>query len=296
MMQHEDDYRRVVSSAGATRFLDGSAVEIIRAPRRESPPRYALFDFDGTLSLIREGWPEVMVPQMVAALQATGTAESAEQLEQVAHEFVGELTGKQTIYQMIRLVEEIERRGGRAEQPEVYKQRYHDALMQRIAGRRESLRAGRVEPQAMLVPGSLALLAELSRRGVQLYLASGTDEKYVVEEARLLGLDKYFGSRIYGAQDDYKSFSKAMVIERILRENSVPGELLLGFGDGFVEIQNVKEAGGIAVGVASNEAERNGKPDLWKRDRLIGVGADVIVPDYGDWLALVEFIWGEEKQ
>lgn len=293
MAQHEADYRRVVEGVGSTRFLDGSAVEIIRSPQRKQPPRYALFDFDGTLSLIREGWPEVMVPMMVEALQATGSDESTESLVQLAAGFVGDLTGKQTIYQMIRLVEEIEKRGGRAEDPTVYKQRYHDLLMERIAGRREALRDGRADVEEMLVPGSVELLEELTRRGVRLYLASGTDEQYVIEEVRLLGLDKYFGSHIYGAQEDYKSFSKAMVIERILSENSVPGELLLGFGDGFVEIQNVKDAGGIAVGVASNESLRNGKPDPWKRDRLIGVGADLVVPDFGDWKPLVEFLWGE---
>ena len=56
-----------------------------------------------------------------------------------------------------------------------------------------------------------------------LYLASGTDERYVLEEARLLGLDKYFGAHIYGAVEDYKTFSKAMVIERILEINQVDG-------------------------------------------------------------------------
>ncbi len=293
MTQHETDYQRVVDSVESTRFLDNSTVEIIRSPQRAQPPRYALFDFDGTLSLIREGWPEVMVPLLVEALQTTDTDESVNQLEQLVSKFVAELTGKQTIYQMIRLVEEIERRGGQAEDPAVYKQRYHDLLMERITGRRESLRTGQADAAGMLVPGSVELLDELARRGVQLYLASGTDEQYVIEEVRLLGLDKYFGQHVYGAQEDYKSFSKAMVIERILSENDVPGELLLGFGDGFVEIQNVKEAGGIAVGVASNETERNGKPDEWKRDRLIGVGADLVVPDFGDWKPLVEFIWGE---
>ncbi|MBN2295745.1 MAG: HAD family hydrolase [Pirellulales bacterium] len=292
MAQHEADYQRVVDPLESTLFLDGSTIEIIRSPRREQPPRYALFDFDGTLSLIREGWPEVMVPMMVEALQATGTKESAEELDKMAGEFVAELTGKQTIYQMIRLVEEIERRGGQAEDPAVYKQRYHDLLMERITSRREALRSGSAEAESMLVPGSIEILDELCRRGVQLYLASGTDEQYVKEEVQLLGLDKYFGTYVYGAQEDYKSFSKAMVIERILRENSVPGDFLLGFGDGFVEIQNVKDAGGIAVGVASNESERNGRPDPWKRDRLIGVGADLVIPDYADWKTLIEFIWG----
>ena len=70
------------------------------------------------------------------------------------------------------------------------------------------------------------------------------------------GLTPYFGQRIYGAQDDYKTFSKKMVIERILRENEIRGESLLSFGDGYVEIENTKEAGGLAVAVASDEAQQ----------------------------------------
>ena len=85
-----------------------------------------------------------------------------------------------------------------------------------------------------------------------------------------------------------------MVIERILRENQVDGRSLLGFGDGFVEIQNVKSVGGTAVGVASDESLKSGKPDVWKRDRLLGVGADVIIPDFHDWSPLIKYLWGEE--
>jgi beta-phosphoglucomutase-like phosphatase (HAD superfamily) len=147
----------------------------------------------------------------------------------------------------------------------------------------------------MLVPGSLELLAELRRRDVALYVASGTDEKYVLEEVELLGLGEYFGKHVYGALEDYKSFSKAMVVERILKENQVEGELLLGFGDGYVEIQNIKAVGGLAVAVASDEAGRSGRPDPWKRDRLIGAGADLVIPDFRDYDALVACLWtGQE--
>jgi phosphoglycolate phosphatase-like HAD superfamily hydrolase len=165
--------------------------------------------------------------------------------------------------------------------------------MQRISGRRESLRNGNLAPDEMLVTGSIDILERLRDRGVVMYLASGTDEKYVVEESQLLGLDPYFGSRVYGARDDYKTFSKAKVIKRILAENQVRGFSLLGFGDGYVEIQNVKEAGGTAVAVASDEAGRSGKPDVWKRDRLIGVGADLVVPDYRDAERLLSYLWNE---
>ncbi len=290
---HEEDYRRIVDAIGPTHFLPNTCVEIVRPLQRQEPPKHVLFDFDGTLSLIREGWPKVMVPMMVEVLQATGTDESPQALYDLAFEFVAQLTGKQTIYQMIRLAEEVRKRGAAPEDPLIYKRMYHDRLMLRIADRREALRSGKVAPEEMLVPCAFDILEELSRRDVQLYLASGTDEHYVLEEARMLMLDSYFGSHIYGALDDCKAFSKAQVIERILRDNHVGGSALLGFGDGYVEIRNIKSVGGAAVAVASDEARRSGKPDPWKRDRLIGVGADLVIPDYRDFQPLLAYLWNE---
>jgi phosphoglycolate phosphatase-like HAD superfamily hydrolase len=289
----EEDYRRVADTGKTLGFLAGSGIEIIRRLDRRAPPRHVLFDFDGTLSLIRQGWIDVMAPMMVEVLQDAGANEPPEVLDRLVREFIMELTGKQTIYQMIRLADEVRRRGGTPEDPLHYKAIYHERLMDRIAGRREALRSGRAKPADMLVPYSIELLDELRRRGAALYVASGTDEQYVIEEVRLLGLDRYFGPHIYGALDDYKSFSKAMVIRRILDENRVPGESLLGFGDGYVEIQNVKAVGGTAVAVASDEVRRSGLPDPWKRDRLIGAGADLVIPDYRDFQRLVAYLWGE---
>jgi hypothetical protein len=70
-----------------------------------------------------------------------------------------------------------------------------------------------------------------------------------------------------------------MIIERIIREMGVQGEQLLGFGDGFVEIEEVRRAGGVAIGVASEEETRSGI-NAWKRERLVRAGADVIIGDY----------------
>jgi len=111
-----------------------------------------------------------------------------------------------------------------------------------------------------------------------------------------LKIDRYFPGRIYGAQDNYKTFSKQMVIERILRENKVPGAQLLSFGDGYVEIENTKDAGGLAVAVASDEANNgSGNVDPWKRQRLLGVGADVVIPDFRDAVLLLQEITGEAQ-
>ena len=287
----EADYTRIVADTEPTQFLRESPIEIVRSVEFTDPPEYALFDFDGTLSLIREGWMDVMVPMMVEILLETGTHESRDQLRSLVCKFVTELTGKQTIYQMIRLNEEVVLRGGNPMDPLEYKHEYHNLLMERIMSRREGLRTGRNAPTDMLVPGSFELLNALKQRGVQMYLASGTDDHYVREEAALLKIDLYFGDRIYGAIDDYRSFSKAQVIRSILNNGRVVPAKLVGFGDGYVEILNVKEAGGTAVGVASDEAGRSGKPDIWKRKRLIGVGADLIVPDFRHHEDLVEYLW-----
>jgi len=287
----EQDYERWVTDISHTRFLPGSSVEIIREISRRDPPSHVLFDFDGTLSLIREGWQRVMIPMMVEVLIATGTDESEEELTGIVHDFVNSLTGKQTIYQMIQLSEEVKKRGGTPEDPLVYKSFYLERLMKQIHERREGLNSGRINPEDMLVPYSNEFLEALKNRGVKFYLASGTDKKYVIEEAKLLGLDRYFGNHIYGAVDEYQTYSKKLVIDYILEVNKVEGTKLLGFGDGYVEIDDVKSVGGIAVAVASDEAGRSGRPDAWKRDRLISIGADVVIPDYRDYTVLLSYLW-----
>ena len=179
---------------------------------------------------------------------------------------------------MIRLTEEVEKRGGSAKDPLTYKNEYHERLLERIQYRLDGLRSKRIQPEDYLVPGATSILEGLRSRQVKCYLASGTDEKYVLDEAELLHLTPYFAG-IYGAQDDYVNFSKKMVIQRIIAENHLSGPEFVAFGDGFVEIEDTKSVNGIAVGVATNEAEREGI-DEWKRSRLIQAGADLIIPDF----------------
>jgi phosphoglycolate phosphatase-like HAD superfamily hydrolase len=243
--------------------------------------RVCLFDFDGTISLIRSGWVDVMVPMMVEILLDLRTGESAAQLRAVVEDFIWRLTGKQTMYQMIAFAEEISKRGGVPLDPIQYKKMYLERLHARIAHRLDELRGGHVSPDKYLVPGARALVESLQERRLRLYLASGTDQPYMREEADLLDMSRYFEGRVYGALDDYKSFSKKILIERLIADSKFQGPEFLGFGDGYVEIENIKDVGGVAVGVATAEPECR-TVDQWKRQRLAGVGADFIIPNYLD--------------
>ncbi|HUU13398.1 MAG TPA: HAD family hydrolase [Terriglobia bacterium] len=254
--------------------------------------RAVLFDFDGTLSLIRTGWVDVMVAMMVEILGELKTGEREEELRALVEDYVACLTGEQTIYQFIELARQIELRHGKALDPVIYKRNYHHRLMQKIQWRRDELRQGNVSPEKYLVPGVRALLEALRARGLTLYCASGTDHAYTEEEARLLDIARYFDGGVYGALDDYRSFSKEILIQRILTSTGCRGDELLGFGDGYVEIKNVKEAGGVAVGVATDEPECR-KVNEWKRKRLLGVGADFIIPNFLDHRQLLQILFPE---
>ena len=126
------------------------------------------------------------------------------------------LNGKQTIYQMIQLAERIQERGGEPREPLWYKHEYLRRLEAHIGARTAGLKSGAIAADQLLVHGARPLLKHLRDRGLHLYLASGTDESAVKQEAALLDITSDFGPHIYGALDDYKQFSKKMIIDRIL--------------------------------------------------------------------------------
>src|SRR5215472_5262802 len=104
--------------------------------------RVVLFDFDGTISLIRSGWMDVMVPMMVEILADLKSGETTDQLRTVVEDYIGRLTGKQTMYQMIEFADQITARGGTPLDPLEYKRMYLDLLHERIKDRLQELRNG----------------------------------------------------------------------------------------------------------------------------------------------------------
>ncbi len=264
-------------------------------------PKAALFDFDGTVSLIRQGWQEIMIPYFIEILTETpayilacAAGREKEELNNIKNtvtDFVDILTGKQTIFQCEKLNEEVIARGGEAVDPYLYKKEYLRRLLERIAYRREGLRIGDIRPERMIVEGFVSCVNKLHEKGIKVYLASGTDEADVMTEAALLGVSDLFDGGIYGARDEIKDCSKELVIRRIIEENGISGEDIISFGDGYVEIELIAELGGYAVGVATDEEflieKAYGKKsiddhsvNLWKRGRLTAAGASAIIPDF----------------
>jgi phosphoglycolate phosphatase len=254
-------------------------LEILRPGVSAAHATVAIFDFDGTLSLIRTGWMDIMVRMMLDELTALKSGESEEQLREIVEDYVWRLTGKDTIYQMMAFAEQVSLRGGKAAGAQEYKDRFLVLLGEVMEARMEDIRSGRTKPDRHLVPGSRALLEDLKARGFRLYLASGTDHEQLNEEAELLDIARYFDGGVWGALADRESFSKGILVRRILAEPGMHGGALLGFGDGPVEIEEVKAAGGTAVGIAGREPEYM-TIEPWKRARLMALGTDIIVANY----------------
>jgi phosphoglycolate phosphatase-like HAD superfamily hydrolase len=228
-------------------------IDVIRAARPVRP-KAVLFDFDGTLSTLRDGWNDLMSSMMVEICPELPRA--------VAEGIIWRLTGHDTIYQMEAFGHEMRRLGGTPEPAAVYKQQFIDRLAAVMNPRIEDLRNG-APPDRYLVPGARHILEALRSRGLKLYLASGTDEARIKEEAGLLDITRYFDGGVFGARED-RSFTKHGLIQQI-----AAGPGLLGFGDGPIELQEVRRAGGVAVGIG-----------VAPRARLVEAGADYIIRDY----------------
>ena len=242
--------------------------------------RCALFDFDGTISLIREGWQQIMTPYFCECVEALHTGEPHDAIEAEVREFIDRLTGKQTIFQCMALDEAIVRRGGAHTEPLTYKTEYLRRLALHIADRKRGLADGTIKKETLTVAGAREFLSALRAAGVRCYLASGTDEKDVIAEAALLGVADLFDGGVHGAVDGLTDCSKEAVIKNMLTAEGIRPEELVTFGDGYVEIELTSSIGGYAVGVATDEKTGEGV-DQWKRERLLRAGAAMIVPHFG---------------
>jgi phosphoglycolate phosphatase len=253
-------------------------LEVVNPCVRLGRVRHALFDFDGTISVIRRGWENVMVPLMVEMI--CGDHPPTPEIEAEVADYVDRSTGILTIKQM-QWLEEAVGRYGLVRAPKTareYKQIYNERLLHPVRQRLSQMDGSPAARDALMIAGARGFLRDLYCRGVTLYLASGTDHIYVLEEAATLGVTGFFGEHIYGAQDDSEAYTKERIVQRILDDHGLSGEELLVVGDGPVEVRNAKARGALALGVAADEEWRQGLNPR-KRQRLLSAGVDLLVTD-----------------
>lgn len=269
--------------------LPSPELPIIRIRQLRRPLiSHVIFDFDGTLSWLRHGWPHLML-EVFLTHAPRNWSEDAVIREQLLSDILS-LNGQPSIHQ----AEQFCRFGQQADfatptAGELIGQ-YQAALRTNVQQRLALVQSGGCARDAFVISGVRRILQLLSDRGLTLIILSGTVEKDVRAEAGLLGLADFFGRHIYGSPAE-GAFSKKDVIERILREEGIDGRYLLAFGDGPVETRFTKAVGGLAIGVASDENENGShRMDPLKREQLLRAGADAILPDYDEAEALLATI------
>jgi rfaE bifunctional protein kinase chain/domain len=279
-------------------YIADSEIEIVNQWKSGFNIRHAIFDHDGTLSTLREGWEQIMAPMMVRAVLGNRYENVDQALLQKVRsrvsEFIDRTTGIQTLVQMKGLVGIIREFGFVPEDQILdefgYKQIYNEELLKMVREREKKLSHGELSPDDFSMKNAIPFLQKLFDAGIRLYLASGTDEEDVKNEARIMGYDHLFEGRIYGSVGDVNKDAKKMVLDRIL---DLIGEAAFGevitFGDGPVEIRETRKRGGLTVGIAGDELRRFGLNER-KRTRLIKAGADVIIPDFSQMDLLLKLL------
>jgi phosphoglycolate phosphatase-like HAD superfamily hydrolase len=254
----------------------------------------AIFDFDGTVSLLREQWRRVMSQVMVEMI--SGKSQSTPEIQQEVKEYIEESTGIQTIYQMRHLVELV-RRYALVPSEEIltaeeYKRIYDERLLKVVDEQLAKIESGEAPSDVFLIPGVVDFLDLLNNLGLVLYVTSGTDRKYVQHEAMVLGVSHFF-QEIYGPDPALPDYSKDWVVYQVAQQNNLRPDQLLVVGDGPVEIAAAKRHCSFAVGVASTE-KPDGGLNHTKRRVLLRAGADIIIPNFADSRLLISYLFDED--
>jgi len=270
---------------------DQLQIELLTGFTPRPKATHVIFDFDGTLSWIRHGWPEVMQSLMTARFPLAA-GESPDDLRISLFKDMYRFNGRPTAVYMEAMSRQIQERGGEADPAEML-EAYLVQLDQIANERHEQIRSESCSQDDFIVFGGRALIELMIARGLKVIILSGNPHGQVNEEAELLDLARYCHGHVYGCKDA-NNFSKQSVIEELMAAENFSGENLIAIGDGAGEIMAAKALGGLAIAVCSDE-EHNGSGlvDEHKRNTLIDAGADAIIADYREPEALLKKILGE---
>ncbi len=295
------DYRfnpELAKDSRKSEYLTGTAVELINI-KKTGLPRIVIFDHDGTISTLRQGWEpimkEVTMNAVLGSCQETVSREELSKIESAAMEMIEKTTGIQTIIQMHYLRDMVRSFGFVPEKkiltPLEYKKIFNEKLLEMVSARVKLFKQGLLDINDVTMKGVIQFLEFLKGKGISIYLASGTDQEDVRKEAAVLGYSDYFNGGIFGSVGNVSYDPKRMVIETIIKTLPAdinPGECYV-FGDGPVEMREAAKRGFTRIGLVSDEKQRFGiNPD--KRSRLILGGAQALIPDFSWIPALTEHL------
>lgn len=281
-------------------YHSGTEIEIVTHVPQRHTFSHVILDHDGTISTLRQGWEAIMEPVMLRAILGTTEQREGDALYHHAvaavRDYIDKTTGIQTLVQMKGLVNLVRRFKCVPESDILdefgYKALYDEALSGLVRRRIQKVTSNELSVEDFTIKKAVPFLHALHQRGLKLYLASGTDQKDVEQEADVLCYRSLFGGRIYGAVGDITKEAKRVVLERILADIDTDGtKAILTIGDGPVEIRETRKVGGYAIGVASDEIRRYGL-NVSKRRRLIEAGADLVIPDFSQMDRLMEVLFG----
>ena len=259
------------------------------APRPKAT--HVVFDFDGTLSWIRHGWPEMMQTVMSPRfpLQANETAKDIR-----AHLFneMYRFNGQPTPLFMSEMARQISDRGGTAD-PDELLTAFITPLDEMANERHRQLRTGETPPDELIVHGGRALLEHLHTRGLKTLILSGNPHPQISQEAELLDLIRYCNGRVQG-HVHAENFSKQTVLEEWMAEDGFTGENLIMFGDGAAEIKATKNLHGLTLGVCTDEnTNGSGIIDRNKRSILLAADVDALIADFRNPELLTDLMLGQ---
>ncbi len=299
------DYRynpALASDLRLATYLPGTEIEIIGKEFQSlGYPKVAIFDHDGTISTIRQGWETVMRTLMVEAIAGKAisrlTAENLKAIHNAVEQMIEKTTGIQTIVQMAQLVELIHEFGyvpaKEIKTPLAYKDEYAKRLSRLLQVKYDRYRDGIYDVADLTMKGALPFLSLLREHDTRIFLASGSDYADVRFETETFGYAHCFNGGIFGSESDITNDPKKLVMANIMQEiQVVPNEVVV-FGDGPVEIREGKKRGFLTIGIVSDERQRFGL-NLKKRERLVLAGADILIPDYSWTEKLAKYLRWEQ--
>ncbi len=229
-----------------------------------------VLDFDGTISTLRFGWEDIMQDMMEDYLGEKYSLEISRYIENSA--------GIQTIFQMKWLKEKIEFLFGASKDAWYYKDDYNRRLMNDVNKKIELIKNNEARKEDYLIKGAVEFLDEAKKLNLKLHIASGTDQKDVENEANLLGISPFVDS-ISGAPYRQESCSKEKVLKNLIEDQGLHGPEVCIIGDGKVEISLGSKIHARTLGLATDEATRQGINPV-KQKRLELANAEAIAGDF----------------